>query len=110
MILVGKQGIRGDLPEEIARLEDLTAHLEKLASGQMPSERELLIAPLLERFVLTSRPRPCLSGQQTGHPLLKGSLIRTSEIWVIAPTWMRTYSRLYRLGEPLFSEFLHAFE
>jgi hypothetical protein len=101
-IFIGHRGIIGDIAGTIARLEALVSHLERVGSGEMPSIQELEAAPLLDPFAVSTRPLPCLVGGNGGHPVLRGPLITTSEVWVMAPElgWARTYSRLYRLGEP----------
>lgn len=105
-IIVGDRRIVGDLAGEIARLEALVSALERFGNEQMPSEQELAAAPLLNPFTIGSRSLPCLIGGNGGHPTLRGPMIQTSEVWVMAPQlgWARTYSRLYRLGEPMHQE------
>lgn len=105
-IIVGDRRIVGDLAGEIAHLEALVSALERLGNGEMPSEQELAAAPMLSPFTISRRSSPCLIGGNGGHPTLRGPVIRTSEVWVMAPElrWARTYSRLYRLGEPMHQE------
>ena len=99
-IVVSHRGIFGDVAGTIARLESLIHDIERLGSGNMPSTRELESAPLLEPFTIATQSRPCLIGGISDHPTLKGPVITTSELWIMAPElgWARTYSRLYRLG------------
>ena len=103
-IIVGDRQIVGDLAGEIARLEALVSDLERLANGGMPTEHELAAAPLLHPFTIGTLRLPCLIGGNVGHPIRTGPVIRTSEVWAMAPEqgWARTYSRFYRLGEPMF--------
>ena len=102
-IIIGHRGILGDVAGMLARLEALASDLERFGSGKMPSARELEAAPLLDPFAISTRSLPCLVGGNGGHPILKGPTVTTSELWAIAPElgWARTYSRLYRLGEPM---------
>ena len=101
-IIVGHQRIADDIAGDIARLETLINALESLGSGEMPTTQELANAPLLDPYAIGTRPVPCLIGGNEGHPNLSGPVVRTSELWVLAPhqQWARTLSRLYRLGEP----------
>ena len=73
--------------------------LERFGSGETPSVRELEAAPLLDPFAIGTHSLPCLVGGNSGHPILKGPTVTTSEVWAIAPElgWARTYSRLYPL-------------
>ena len=102
-IIVGHRQMVGDIAGELARLESLISALERVGDGDMPTAGELAAAPLLDPFTIGTLRMPCLVGGNTGHPLRTGPVIRTSEVWVMAPEqgWARTYSRLYRLGEPM---------
>lgn len=99
--------IVGDIAGEIARLESLVSALERLGDGEMPTEQELATAPLLDPFGIGSRNLPCLVGGNFGHPTSRGPVIRTLDVWVMAPEqgWARTYGRLYRFSEPMLPEF-----
>ena len=101
-IIIGHRGILGDVTGTLARLESLVSDIERFGSGEMPSARELEAAPLLSPYAIGTRTVPCLVGGNSGHPILKGPVITTSDVWIMAPEfgWARTYSRLYRLGEP----------
>lgn len=103
MIIVDDRRITGDLLGEIARLEDLLAAVERLAAGRFPTAEELSAAPVIDGWFQATRPAPCLAGQFHGHPMCRGPLSMTSDVWIMAAPlgWARTYSRLYRLGEPL---------
>lgn len=102
MIVIRGPHIIGDIADHIARLEALVVDLERFTSGDLPTPDELGAAPLLSPYGLSQRPTYCLAGGNNGHPILTGQTIRASELHVIAPDqgWARTYSRLYRLGEP----------
>ena len=105
-IFVGPRGVRngaGELTECIWRLESLAVDLKLIGEGWLPSAGDLEDAPLLDPYVVTARQALSLAGGNHGHPLLRGSLIRTSELWVLAPElgWARTFSRFYRLGRKL---------
>ena len=103
-IINGDRQIVGDLAGELARLESLVADLERLSDGQLPTAQELEAAPLLDPFIVSSRPSVCLIGGNVGHPVNQGRTIRTSDVYVLAAElgWARTSSRLYRLGEPFY--------
>lgn len=105
-ILIDRQRIAGDIAGEVARLKSLAAALERIIDGEMPSEQELATAPLLDPYAIGTRTLPCLVGTIHDHPSIKGSLARTSEVWAMAPElgWARTYTRLYRLGEPVYTQ------
>ena len=102
MIFVGRRGIRGDALNDIARLEQLIADLDMLASGELPPPQQLADAPLLDGYRLATRSEPCLVGECADHPRLNGPNIVTSGLWVFAPGlgFARTLSRFYRLGSP----------
>ena len=103
-IFIGPGGkTTGDLASELARLESLLVDLERIGSGQMPSEEDLAKAPLLHPWGISTTQHLCLFGKVEGHPILRGPRIRTTEIWLLAPKlgWARTLSRYYRLGDPI---------
>ncbi len=99
-IIVDRHAVAGDVAGEIARLESLLVDLERIGSGKLPTQEELAGAPLLDPFGFGTRELPCLIGGNHGHPLLRGPVIKTTEVWVFAPNlgWARTLSRFYRLG------------
>lgn len=101
-IIIGHRGGVGVITSTLARLETLVSDLGCFISGGMPTARELDAATLLNPFTSGTRTLPSLVGGNSGHPILKSRVIKTSEVWIIAPDfgWLRTYSRLYRLGEP----------
>ena len=105
-IIVGHQRVVGDVAGEVARLESLVAALDRIGSGGMPTAAELEAAPLLDPYCLDTCTLPCLIGANQGHPVLKGPIIRTTEVWALATElgWARTLSRLYRLGRPVHRE------
>lgn len=100
-IIVGHRRLIGDIAGELARLESLVSALERFGNGELPTARELKDAPLISPFTMGTLHLPCLVGGNINHPVRTGPIIRTSELWVMAPQlgWARTYSRLYRLGE-----------
>jgi hypothetical protein len=83
------------------RLASLLESLRSLAAGKLPSELDLSEAPLLDEWVVAERAAPCLVGHVFGHPTIAASIVRTSQVWALAPDlgWARTHSRLYRLGQ-----------
>lgn len=96
----GLSTIDADLP---GRLRALADDLDLLRIGRKPSDEVLAAAPVLFSWRPLLRPQGLiLAGVVTSHPTLRGPIITTSPIWVVAPdlTWVRTTSRVYRLGEP----------
>jgi hypothetical protein len=71
----GRDATRNDLAEEIARLRSLADDLEQLAAGNIPDPVLLDSAPFIERYALSTRKVPCLIGQVSGHPILRGPAI-----------------------------------
>lgn len=102
-IIVGRSGVVGDIKDEIARLEALITDMRLIADGQGPPLQVLNTAPMVDTWSLCTGQVPCLFGAVHGHPFLSGPLVKTTEIWLLAPElgWARTYSRFYRLGRPL---------
>jgi hypothetical protein len=94
--------IVGDIAGEISRLKHILTDLQRYALGDLPTEGELRLAPLINGWCHISRPTPALIGVVTGHPICRGPITMTSDIWVMArhQGWMRTSSRLWRLGTP----------
>lgn len=103
LMIDGGRHLVGDMAGELARLEALVADLERLGNGWFPTAQELGTAPLIDPFIVTSRPALCLVGGNVGHPTKRAPAIRTSDLQIIAPElgWARTASRFYRLGVPL---------
>jgi hypothetical protein len=94
---------RAALAHDIHKLERLLVDLKSLAAGAMPSEKTLAGSPLLDLYQVRSGRDLFLTGICVDHPKLFGPAIFTSSLWVVAPdhSWVRTYSRFYRLGRPL---------
>ena len=101
-IFVGREGIRGDIFHNIARVEQIAIDLEMVARGEFPSEQTLSSAPFMDFWRTALRPVPCLVGVCGDHPRLNGPMITTTDLWMFAPDlgWARTLSRFYRLGTP----------
>lgn len=91
------------ISREAERLEELARDLRAIAQGTAPTNAELRRAPQLDGWALSVRPARCLTGVVTGHPILRGPIVRTSELYLIDRRrgWARTLSRFYRLGTPL---------
>lgn len=91
------------IDETIAKLESLARDLRRIRAGLAPSRREVALAPLLSNWALGERAATCLIGRCHDHPIANGPVVQTSEIYALASdwTWVRTRSRLYRLGQPL---------
>ena len=100
---VNRRGILGDIHPEIARYEALVTDLRNIAAGKLPTEADLGTAPLLDMWAMGTAPVPILVGAVHGHPVLRGPVIRTTDIQVFAPElgWARTLSRFYRLERPV---------
>ena len=88
----------GDVAATVERLRALANDLERMTMFQ--PNRELEGSPQLARARLAVRPRPCLTGVVSGHPLLGSRHIVTSEIYAIDTKagWARTFNRFYRLS------------
>ena len=101
-IIVDQHRVIGNVAREVARLQVLATDLGQISSGRLPTAETLAGAPLLDPYWLGGSELPILIGGNIGHPLLDAPVIKTSEIWVYAPTlgWARTRSRFYRLGRP----------
>lgn len=82
-------------------LEALIADVRHIALGNAPTDEDLESAPLLHPWMLSTRHQVCLLGYVTGHPVLNGPFIKTSQLWSCDPDarWARTLSRFYRLGD-----------
>ncbi len=100
MIVVGRDGIIGDIHGEIRRLDLLLADLRRVAAGHLPTAGDLSDTVIIDHWVHASRPEPCLAGQIHGHPNCRGPISVTSGLWLWSPEfgWGRTLSRYYRLG------------
>lgn len=100
-IIITADRMVDDIAGEIARLEALTADLEMLGNGILPSLACIAAAPLIDNYVLSTTQCPMLAGENHGHPILTRRFIQTSELCVVAPTlgWVRTMTRFYRLGK-----------
>lgn len=96
---------RAGLELEIERLTRLVADLRMFCATKAPDSSGLATAPMLDRWLVTSRPAYCLVGEVSGHPLLAGSGrgVVTSDLALIDGErgWARTRSRWYRLGTHL---------
>lgn len=91
----------GDEPANlIGKLEALMRDIGRIHAGVVPSAAELAAAPVLHGWAPAVRETVCLTGSVQAHPLVRGGLITTSEVYAIDPLrgWARTYSRFYVLG------------
>lgn len=93
--------IHGDIAYELARLEQLTLDIDRLAGGVFPDPDAIAAAPLLDQWAPSTRPARCLIGECRDHPRLRGPLVVTTDLWIMAPEqgWCRTLGRYYRLGK-----------
>lgn len=76
----------------------LAKDLAFYSEGREPTEEQLAAAPLLLTWKPSIREAMCLEGVCSHHPVLDDGPIVTSEIWWLTDEWVRTTSRLYRLG------------
>ncbi|MCW2282582.1 hypothetical protein M2323_000343 [Rhodoblastus acidophilus] len=78
----------------------LTEDLEKIVAGLGPTAAELASAPIIDNWSFVPRPEMALAGLISGHPLLGTKHGITSEIFALDETrsWVRTWTRWYRLG------------
>ena len=85
------------------KLANLAADLERLMTEGGPTPEELADAPILSDWKVVDYPAVSLEGFVVGHPKLGAGHITTTQVYAVAMdgTWMRTLSRLYRLGPPL---------
>ncbi|MGF9565104.1 hypothetical protein AAIH70_16445 [Neorhizobium sp. BT27B] len=91
-------------------LRDYGLTLDKIASGQVPTETELVDAPLVvnwfieEVFYTSGERHRHIFGYFEGHPfILDGTMGKTSPLLQLdrGRKWARCRSRIYKLGEPL---------
>jgi hypothetical protein len=80
------------------KVQELAKDMAFYAEGGIPSEAALEAAPLLLTWRPSVRQALCLEGVCSRHPNLGDAPIVTSEIWWMSDDWVRTTSRLYRLG------------
>ena len=91
------------IDELVDRVLALGHDLDRYRNGIMPTAEELAEAPRIDFY------RPVLdtsafryAGITSRHPLIDGGLGMTSQVYAIAEdrTWVRTLSRVWRLGRP----------
>lgn len=100
MFIVSDTGVISQAAhQEIARLRSLADDLERISSGELPSESVLAEAPLIENYQVARRTVPVLVGDVHGHPRIGTTVATTTTLWAYAPSlgWARTQSRFYRL-------------
>ena len=87
----------GDQRKDLNTLGRLVADLDRYAAGDVPTDAELAVAPVIERWTtvidLTSLR---LHGSILGHPHLGACDGATSRAYAVdrERRWIRTYSRL----------------
>ncbi|MEX6505878.1 DUF6634 family protein [Jiella sp. M17.18] len=87
-------------------LETLVHDLRRYAAEGGPTPAELAAAPLISEPLLVADPVAIrLAGVVTGHPRVGPGPAMTSQIYAVDPCsrWVRSYSRLWRVDESLFS-------
>jgi hypothetical protein len=89
--------------EVAATYRKLADDIERMGRGEFPSPEELAAAPVIEDYRAHWRSDPCMRGYIYGHPEIPdGDLTHTSVAvgYDFEAGWLRTRSRLYRLGKP----------
>ncbi|WP_152048508.1 DUF6634 family protein [Aureimonas psammosilenae] len=84
-------------------LERLLADLRTYAAGQGPSSDDLEAAPLVDAWItVPDRTSIPIGGMVSSHPILPDRAAVTSRVFAMdhERRWIRTYSRLWRLGAP----------
>lgn len=94
------------MSSESNHADSRSAVLAMLARANVdPTEEELAAAPFLDKWevVRDAFNYTILYGRVSGNPTLRGPAIKTSPLLRLnaAAGWARTFSRFYRLGEPL---------
>ena len=96
--------IGGDAAHSLAKARQLVDDLADLAKNGGPTTEQLAAAPLLSPWRGTTRSSPALTGLVFGHPRLADNRpALTTELFAIDidAGWARSWSRFYRLGQPL---------
>lgn len=103
MFIAKNNGLHRPVAEDVRKLRALADDLERLAAGQGPNAADLANAARVDGYEIITRPVPALYGLNSGHPSLVSETLQTTQLWVLNTTegWARTYSRFYRLGQPL---------
>jgi hypothetical protein len=83
----------------------LAADLKRLAAREYPAPEDLATAPFLGDWHCGWRQDPCMNGYVWGQPQIPDAEGCTTSVAVAADLreghrWLRTRSRLYRLGTP----------
>jgi hypothetical protein len=96
--------IGGDAAHSLAKARQLAEDLAQLAKNGGPTPEQLAAAPLLHLWRGTARDSAALTGLVFGHPRLADNRpALTTELFAIDidAGWARSWSRFYRLGQPL---------
>jgi hypothetical protein len=101
MVAKGTFFFGNDADSAIKKAHRLAEDLARIMGGEAPSPRELDSAPFLDNWTLVPIQRIALAGTVTGHPRLGDCELRSTEIFVLNQRFARTWSRFYRLGQPL---------
>lgn len=87
----------------VDRLQDLVDSIRRYGAGRGPTEAELAAAPVIAEWAkVPDLWAMRLLGRISGHPLIGPGAGVTSQVMAIdlAAGWMRSSSRLWRLGAP----------
>jgi hypothetical protein len=95
-------GDSGAMMSMAIKLRALATDLEAAAVGHSPDAETLKDAPVLDWWSFAARSAPCLVGERSGHPVLRGDgrMTITSDVYIVdlEAGVARTLSRWYRLG------------
>lgn len=92
------------MERDIDRLVGAGRFLTEILAGHDPTESALESAPMIQSWMFGAVPTPIYMGRVTGHPaIVSGAVAVTSPVIVSCEEhrWVRTLSRLYRLGTPM---------
>lgn len=92
--------------DEIDVFQRLHADLSAIAAGKGPTEADLVAAPIVDLYDVTTRSLPAIAGQIEGQSFGPPDSSEASLLILSSPTlgWVRTRSGYFRLGKPAGSE------
>lgn len=92
-----------DGPKDLATLARLVRDLRSYAGEEGPTEEQIAAAPVLSAwFPMTDASACRFAGLIDGHPLVRPGPGMSSRVYAVDRSyrWMRSHSRLWRLGPP----------
>lgn len=98
-LLRGSPYTKAQLHKTINMLRSLADDLESVCEGVLPAVPDVLV----NDWFLQYKGTPCIVGKVSGHPIVKGDYIATTEVFFLSETLglARTSSRWYRLGRQI---------